>query len=340
MWRPEEIESLSKRFGIRAGVRLHRDAEDFHFPEGSFLSRGYAPSGGYVKDFGLVMREGRLHLFHIDGRPGEVCWVTGNEISFGHASTSDFRRWIRHPMPLAVGERPWESEHVWAPFVFERQGVYYLFYMGGGRGEAVITYATSPDLESWTRWPDGPIRCTAGRDPFVFERAGQVILLYTGDGGARVAACASDDMIDWEQLPDLLRIPGGVAAESCSLHPLGGRHVLWFNDYGPELAGFRAAYAVSDDPFHFDPAAIREFRFVTDHPEATPSAELPVARPVPLSIERIAGSGELWFVAYFRWHKDRNRLFFGSLDWSADPATIREINSDRELNDLLRRTQS
>ena len=67
MWRREEIDRLSGQYGIRAGIRLHKEAEDYHFPEGSFLSEGYAPPGGYVKDFGLIRQDGRLHLFHIDG---------------------------------------------------------------------------------------------------------------------------------------------------------------------------------------------------------------------------------------------------------------------------------
>ena len=126
----------------------HSQAEDYHFPRRSFLSDGYSPPGGYVKDFGVIRYEGRLHLFHIDGRRGEVCWITGNEISFGHASTSDFQHWIRHPMPLAVGDRPWESEHIWAPYVYKRGEIFYLFYMGSGRSEAFISSATSRDLET------------------------------------------------------------------------------------------------------------------------------------------------------------------------------------------------
>ena len=128
VWQENEIAALSQRYGVRPGIRLHAGTEDFHFPEKTFLRDGYAPPGGYVKDFGVVLAEGRLHLFHIDGRPGEVCWVTGNEISFGHASTADGCRWLRHRMPLAVGDRPWESEHVWAPFVYRRDNLYYMFY--------------------------------------------------------------------------------------------------------------------------------------------------------------------------------------------------------------------
>jgi len=56
---------------------------------------------------------------------------------------------------------------------------------------------------------------------------------------------------------------------------------------------------------------------------------------VPLSIELIAAAESLWFVAYFRWQTDRNRLFFGSLDWASDPAVIREINDEEQLSKVL-----
>lgn len=346
IWSKEEIEALSRKYGIHPECRLHNTSEDYHFPEKRFLSEGYSPPGGYVKDFGVCLADGRLHLFHIDGRPGQICYVTGNEISFGHASTDDYCRWIRHPMPLAIGERGWESEHVWAPFVYKRAGVYYLFYMGNGQGQTFVSYATSTDLERWVRWPQGPIRCAVGRDPFVFDQGDRTILLYTAHAsGARISACASRDMVSWEPLPDVISIPYGEATgniESCSMHPLNDRYVLWFNDCrtvytdvppGYVNSNYRAAYAVSDDPLHFGAESIREFRFVTDAQGVAPFPGFD--KPMPVGIERIAARGSLWFVAYFRWQKDRDHLFFGTLDWSAEPAVIKEISGETELHSVL-----
>jgi len=45
-------------------------------------------------------------VFHIDGRADERCDVSGNEISFGHASTADLEHWVRNRLPLAIGDRP------------------------------------------------------------------------------------------------------------------------------------------------------------------------------------------------------------------------------------------
>ena len=335
IWTEEEIAKLSKKFGISPDCRLHPAAEDYHFPRRSFLRDGYSTPGGYVKDFSLIRHEGRFHLFHIDGRPGESCTVTGNEISFGHASTTDLCHWIRHPMPLAVGERPWESEHVWAPYVHRHQGLFYMFYMGKGQGHAFISYATSPDLERWVRWKDGPITCAVGRDPFIRVEGDQTILIYTNRAGPHVSACASDDLKTWEPLPHILTIPEGKAIESPSLHPLKDGFVLWFNDFGETWSPCRAAYAISRDPYHFEPDSIRTFDFRTDDSSAIPSPECCSPKPFPLSIERLASTTGKWLVSYFRWHGDRNRLFFGEIDWSAEPAVLREIRDPGKLQEIL-----
>ena len=157
LYTKEERADYCKRFQIYE--------KDFHFPKQSFLETGYSPPGGYVKDFSVLKHDGRYHLFHIDGRGAEQCIDSGNEISFGHASTTDLRHWIRHQMPLAVGDRPWENEHVWAPFVTEWKGRFYMFYMASGRkSDGILTSASSDDLETWTK-SDGPIQSARGATP-------------------------------------------------------------------------------------------------------------------------------------------------------------------------------
>jgi hypothetical protein len=346
-WNPADIAALTEKYKLTPYASIVEGSENHHFPEPSFLRSGYAPISGYVKDFCMLRHDGRWHLFHINGYPNIRCWASGNEIAFGHASTTDFQHWLRHYMPLAVGVEPWESSHIWAPYVYPRDGRFYMFYMGSGPAGAFISYATSTDLESWTRWPGGPIRAAVGRDPFVFEHEGKTVLAYTGHKTAHVAACVSSDMQTWEPIQPMITIDGGAAAESASMHPCMGRYVLWFNDYRTQLAGFRAAYAFSDDPMRFDQRDIHTFDFQTDTPGAAPSPELrpPGAapnsnlgpsKPIPLSIELIAARDPIFFVAYVRWQGDRNRLFFGELDWSEHPAVLREINTEEHLHAVLR----
>jgi hypothetical protein len=207
--------------------------------------------------------------------------------------------------------------------------------MGSGKGQTYISYAISHDLETWTRWDTGPIHCAVGRDPFVFDLNGRTILLYTSHTPGAVGACSSHDMVVWEPLADILTIPGCLAVESCSLHEIDGRYVLWFNDYGDDLAGFRAAYIVSDDPMHFDLRNIREFEFNVNTLKVEPSPELGAVKPIPLSLELVARHGYHWLISYFRWHIDRNRLFFGELDWTKEPAVITEINDSAQLERCL-----
>jgi len=339
VWTDADIQHFSRKYGLH-DLGLH-----YHFPRESFLSTGYAPPGGYVKDFCVLPHQGRWHVFHIDGRPGEVCWITGNEISFGHASTSDFRHWIRHNMPLAVSERPWENKHIYAPFVYSRGDLFYMFYMGVGQEGAFITHAVSTDLETWSREGVQPIRQAEGRDPFLFEHDGCVILVYTKnavDPTGALRACATSDMREWTPLPDVLQSRHG-APESASVHPYGDGYVLWFNDWGAPRERFRACYTFSDDPLRFDGGELRAFQFECG-PDQTPIDEAfrdhhRITDPVPTSIELIACGPDVWLVAYFRMVGDGFRLFFGELDWSTTPATIREVRTDDMLQHVLARVE-
>jgi len=328
----KEIENFCKAYEV--------PNREFHFPKSSFLEKGYAPPGGYVKDFSVIRHNGRYHLFHIDGRPEERCNETGNEVSFGHASTTDFRHWIRHRMPIAVGDRLWENEHVWAPFVCRWRGLFYMFYMAQGRrtGQA-LTYATSKDLETWTKWQGGPLHQAEGRDPFVRTMDGRCYLYYTAmSGGIRVLA--TEDMVTFQAMPQVINNPERKQAESCSVHRLGDQYVLWYNDYyhsNSPSGDFRAVYAFSDNPLTFDIQELRVFDFQTTLPTAYAQTDWLEKRPIPISIELVEKSKKFWLVTYFRWHIDRFRLFFGALDWKKKPAKIQEIVSETQLRSLLKK---
>ncbi len=330
-----QVRDYCRRFDIGDD----RKSTSFHFPSNSFLEAGYAPPGGYVKDFSIIYSGGRYHLFHIDGRPQEKCYETGNEVSFGHASTENFRHWIRHKMPLAVGDRKWECEHVWAPYVCSIGDKYYMFYMGSGPEGARISYAMSTDLEKWDKWWDGPIEGVEGRDPFVYQDGNYVYMLYTGHGGARVGAVRSKDLVKWEELEDRLVVPERKAAESASMHPVKDKYVIWWNDYtntNDASGDFRSCYSISDSPDSFPSDGHKVFSFVTILPPCYREDDWTEKRPTPIGIELVKKiSEEVWLVAYFRWHVDRFRLFFGKLDWSIDPACITEINFVGQLEQVM-----
>jgi hypothetical protein len=329
LYSPQEIEDFSKRFQIYFN--------EFYFPQESFLGDGYAPPGGYVKDFSVIKHDGRYHLFHIDGRGAERCTESGNEISFGHASTADLQHWIRHRMPIAVGDKPWDNEHVWAPFVTEWKGRFYMFYMASGRNsDGVLASASSDDLETWTKDPE-PIRTAEGRDPFVRIDGDTIYLYYTRTHGG-IGVVTSKDMKNWSKSETVYLNSARTPAESCSVHRLGDRWALWFNDYlhcADPSGDFRTGYVFSDDPLKFDPKNLKIFDFKTELPTKYGGNDWVEKRPIAVSMELLEQSGDVWLVAYFRWHIDRFRMFVGAIDWKSDPAKIEEILTPERLREVL-----
>ncbi|MBN2211345.1 MAG: family 43 glycosylhydrolase [Sedimentisphaerales bacterium] len=336
LYSEQEIADFCKRFNV------YRN--EFYFPPQSFLEAGYAPPGGYVKDFSVIKHDGRYHLFHIDGRPEERCGESGNEISFGHASTADLRHWIRHRMPLAVGDQPWENEHIWAPFVTKWKDKFYMFYMACGRNTpGVLTYAASDDLETWTKWLGGAIKTAQGRDPFVRYGDDGTIYLYFSFNYGGLQVVTSRDMQTWSEAKYILQNPRRAPAESCSVHRRDNRWVLWYNDYihcADPTGDFRPVYIFSDDPEKFDPENLKVFNFTTTLPTQYGEKDWLEKRPIPVSIELLEKGENAWLVTYFRWHIDRFRLFIGVLRWDADPASIEEITTPERLAEVLKEIKS
>jgi hypothetical protein len=329
LYSKEEMDNYCKRF--------HIWPSEFHFPRESFLSSGYSPPGGYVKDFSIFKHEGRYHLFHIDGRGAERCVETGNEISFGHASSADLQHWIRHKMPVAVGDKPWDNEHVWAPFVTEWNDRFYMFYMASGKNtDGVLASASSDDLETWTK-AEEPIRTAEGRDPFVRLDGDAIHLYFTANAGG-ISAVSGRDMKNWSKAETVYRNADRLPAESCSVHRFRDRWVLWFNDYlhcADPTGDFRTGYVFSDDPLKFDPKNLRIFQFSTSLPTKYAANDWLEKRPIAVSMELLEKGEDIWLVAYFRWHIDRFRMFVGAIHWDSDPASIEEIVAPERLRELL-----
>ena len=341
-WTKEQIDFFGEKYAI------HDRGYHYHFPRQSFLEFGYYPPGGYIKDFSILNYDGRWHVFHIDGRQEQICWITGNEIAFGHASTADFEHWIRHNMPLAIGDGPYDNKHVWAPFVYPARGKFYMFYMGEGTEGTYIAYATSGNLETWQK--QRSIKIARGRDPFVFKHDGKYILAFTAHYEVRncqaLGACWSSDLETWQPLPEIMLTKHG-GPESSSIHKFDdSRFVLWVNDWGdsspqqPET--YRACYAFSENPLHFDGEKLTTFKFSHGPDQVPLDAEWNepngMNTQAPGAIELVAkGADSVWLIAYYRIIGKGFRLFFGELDWKTDPATIREINSAEHLGSVLKK---
>jgi len=205
--------------------------------------------GQYVNDHCLIHAKGLWHLFFIQGevsKPGQVWYRPGNEAKIGHATSRDLLTWKLLEPALTTGPAgALDSGHVFAPFVIEHQGTYYMFYVGNmvGLGSSRIFLATSDNLDHWQRHPagavvvsdsrwaayrpqgylggtGGPVGC---RDPHVIRHPQHGFILYfaewlKGDPGrgssdiefACIAAATSQDLIHWQD-----RGPVLVRRQSC-----------------------------------------------------------------------------------------------------------------------------
>jgi predicted GH43/DUF377 family glycosyl hydrolase len=226
---------------VLEGPRMSQGVQeaDAQFPErdaGLFREVFHVP-GMYVNDHCLIRARGTWHLFFIQGeltKPGEVWYRPGNEAKIGHAESPDLLHWKLLEPALTTGKPgALDSGHVFAPFVIEHQGKYYMFYAGNvvGIGSSRIFLAVSDDLRRWERHPAGPVIASdprwaayrpegfrggpAGpvgcRDPHVIRHPEHGFILYfaewmkadPGRGAgdlefACVAAATSRDLVHWQ----------------------------------------------------------------------------------------------------------------------------------------------
>ena len=123
--------------------------------EGPTSPARYIPPPGYrPKEFTLVRDQGWFHLFYLREN---LAPDVPTQLSFGHAISRDLHLWAEQDTILPVIPGTFEATQVWAPSLHRIAGTWYLFYPGM-RNEPpdylmaqTISYATSPDLFTWTR---------------------------------------------------------------------------------------------------------------------------------------------------------------------------------------------
>ncbi|GAB2691232.1 family 43 glycosylhydrolase [Nocardia thraciensis] len=227
----------------------------------------YDPSVGeacpwYINDHTLIRDEsGRWHLFGITHPEPADPW---DETEFAHA-TADLLHgpWIKQP-PALTADPEYGETHLWAPYVLRAEDRYYMFYDGGGadRTATAINLATSTDLTTWTRRPDGPLFHDGydARDPMVLRLEDRWVMYYcaTDDpaGGHHVVAYrTSTDLVSWSERAIAYIDPRtGTGAG-----PTESPFVLWHNGSWYLLVGPRPRYTGTDvfrgdDPLHFSVA--------------------------------------------------------------------------------------
>jgi hypothetical protein len=232
--------------------------------------------GGTIrpKDFSLVKKDGYYHLFFIRHNTSLPTDLT--ETDFGHARSNDLYHWTLLPPVFPVRPTDWDNRHVWAPHIFQRDGLWWMFYTGVTQSPEYnqtqrMGVAVSSDLETWNRL-DGPIFDAsqtswgwwspgnwnpAFRDPFVMPDPalpGGWLMYYTASYGADTAAtvvgvAASDgDFMQWRDVKPLLitwqQYTYNVLTESPHVFEHAGTWYLFLTS----SAGQPLSFYTSNDP--------------------------------------------------------------------------------------------
>lgn len=182
----------------------------------------------YVKDFSFVEGpDGLWHVFSITGDFYDTHeWMPdGQESTFSHGTSPDFRTWTWHRPVLSINQKKYpdgngtyQDKGVWAPHVIHHDGTYYMFYTSvNSLVSQSISLATSKDLFEWQEHPANPVFTLEGvdwsvwrrdaradlRDPAVLHENGRFYLYATtrarqGErtSGAIVVA-ESEDLVHW-----------------------------------------------------------------------------------------------------------------------------------------------
>jgi hypothetical protein len=277
----------------------------------------YAEPGGYVVDHALIKKDGLHHLFYIRGTAA-TNWPEYPLFNFGHAVSRDLKHWeIQQPV-LQCPQQGWDQYQVWAPYILENKGLYYMFYAGVNQAVSqAICLATSVDLYHWERYGQNPV-ITSGpwgiwnkdqwsdcRDPMVLQDGNTYYCYYTamgknaetGQPESRLGISSSSDLLHWKD-EGFIRLEQSLATppESPFVVRHDGKYYLFYTNYR-----YGTVYAMSDDP-------VKGWK------------ELPVEKMVLMSgvsASEIYRDGNTWYMSYIS--HDKNGLhFFGikELVWS------------------------
>jgi beta-fructofuranosidase len=225
----------------------------------------YDPSVGekekwYINDHTFIQaKDGVWHLFGITHQEPTAPL---QETFFAHATApSMLGPWTRQAPILAVDSSQKETV-VWAPFVLEYGGRYWMYYCGGGEDHARyrIQLATSTDLWTWQRSQEDPMTVDGvdARDPMVLRVDDQWVMYYaatsTPQGGFHtVVSVTSKDLIHWSNRKEVFRSRtsgtyGGDTESPFVVHRNGKYYLFVCTN----VSYNQTAVYESDSPFHWD----------------------------------------------------------------------------------------
>nr|UTI67641.1 hypothetical protein [Actinoallomurus sp. ID145808] len=251
-----------------AGVTVTPFSRTEHQVGAGAFTKIYDPSVGettpwYINDHTIVRgADGTWHLF---GITHEEPANPEDEDHLAHATAPSLHGpWTKRPFALSVDPGYDNETHLWAPYVLEHDGTYYMFYNGGGDDHSryAISLATSTDLYHWTRRPDGPLFRDGydARDPYVMRLGGRWVMYYTansapGGGNHIVAYRTSTDLVNWSDRQVAFTDPSAGTSGGPTESPFVVRHGgFWYLFIGPRPGYIGTDVFRSRDPLHFDVA--------------------------------------------------------------------------------------
>lgn len=223
---------------------------------------GWFPKAFGLKDHTVFWYNGNYYIASI-----YLGGEDGIEDRFAYAASPDLCQWT--DLGGILRERPsgdWDEYRIWAPHVYEENGVYYMFYTGVTRAFAqsiMLATSTDPaDPASWQRrgmvfQPDHAGSVWGGfdtwsdaRDPTVVKTGDLYFLYYTGldiGGGIVGLATAASPFGPWTDWGAMVTTPNSMP-ESPTLVFHQRYYYLFYNDagqtglgqvfhYGPTPAG-------------------------------------------------------------------------------------------------------
>jgi hypothetical protein len=224
----------------------------------------FAEPGGYTVDHALIKKDGLTHLFYIRGTAA-TNWPEYPLFNFGHAVSRDLKNWeIKQPV-LQCPATGWDVYQVWAPYILERKGLYYMFYAGENKNVAqAICLATSPDLNNWTRYDKNPVITTGTwglwdsakwsdcRDPVILQDGDNYYSYYTavrkntenGQAESCLGISSSTDLLHWKD-EGFIRLEQSLVTppESPFVLKRNGTYYLFYTNYK-----YGTVYLTSKDP--------------------------------------------------------------------------------------------
>ena len=201
--------------------------------------------GWFPTTFGLKDH----HVFWYDGFYYLISIYISPETRFAYGRSSDLCTW-EELTPVLPQRTPgnWDEAAIWAPFVYEESGVYYLYYTGVTHSIAQsIMLATSTDPSDPNSWqpqgvifqPDHMSMVWEGfdtwsdcRDPTMVKIGDVYYLYYTGldiGGGIVGVATATSPYGPWMDWGSILTLSQGMA-ESATLVHYGSSYYLVYHD--------------------------------------------------------------------------------------------------------------